>query len=74
MKNDRIKSHIFLILYLVGNGILTGELVNFMRVIGTRDHAIKDVAPELLFVLGAWGLSAYRAIHHYNKLYNNKQK
>lgn len=74
MKNDRIKSHIFLLLYLAGNGMATGEFIKFLRIIGTRDYGVEEVAPTLLLLLGAMGLSAQRAIYHYNKLYKNNQK
>lgn len=74
MKNDKIRSHIFLTLYLVGNGIVTGEFLQFVRLIGARDYTVKEFAPTLLLMLGAMGLSAQRAIYHYNKLYKNKQK
>ncbi len=77
MKNDKgskIYSHIFLLLYLGGNGMLTGEFISFLRTMGTRDHTFSEVAPTLVLMLGAMGLSAHRAIYHYNRLYKNKQK
>ncbi len=74
MKNDKIKSHIFLLLYLAGNGMVTGEFIRFLRIIGTRDYAFEEVASTLLVMLGVMGLSAQRAIYHYNKLYKNNQK
>ncbi len=74
MKNDKIKSHIFLLLYIAVNGMSTGEFIKFLRIIGTRDYAFEEVAPTLLLMLGAMGLSAQRAIYHYNRLYKNNQK
>lgn len=74
MKNDKIKSHIFLVLYLAANGMVTGEFLKYLRLVGTRDCDIQDFAPTLLLMLGAMGLSAHRAIYHYNKLYKNNQK
>lgn len=73
-KNDKIRSHIFLLLHLACNGMVTGEFIKMLRLIGTRDYAFEDVAPVLLLALGAMGLSANRAIYHYNKLYKNNQK
>lgn len=71
MKNDKLKSQILLPLYLAGNGMLTGQ---FLRLFAARDQNFHEMAPMLIVALGAWILSANRAIHHYNNLYNNKQK
>ena len=74
MQNDKIKSQIMLPVYLIGNGFVTGQFIQQMRVIATRNYDFNEMAPMFVMTIIAMYISGTRALHHYNNLYNNKQK
>lgn len=74
MKNDKTKSHIFLMLYLMGNGMATGNFINMWSAVRNGECSRDDTMPIMLMTLVVMALSAMRAKHYYDKLYNNKQK
>lgn len=75
MKPNKNQSQFFLPLYLMGNGMVTGQFLRTMRVIAARGWNIsQDETALLIFMVGAMWLSADRAIHCYKVLYKGKQK
>lgn len=75
-KNDKVRSRIFLMLYLIVNAMSTGAFINITRIVVARRDwdFFHEMTPALMMYLTAMWFSADMAKHHYKKLYKNNQK